>query len=113
MTLLTGSGSTPSESRDQVSRSEHVASQRGGSGADVIELPFGRVPRGRHLDLDRGGQAFVRTVGTVRTEPPVLLLHGLGATGALNWAGCFDPLARRTQVIAVDHRGHGRGPRVG
>jgi pimeloyl-ACP methyl ester carboxylesterase len=40
-------------------------------------------------------------------------LHGLGATGALNWATCFEPLAARGEVIAVDHRGHGRGPRVG
>lgn len=79
-----------------------------------IDLPFGRVPRGRHLDLISGGRAFVRITGERRAgESPVLLLHGLGATGALNWAGCFEPLARRTQVIAVDHRGHGRGPRVG
>lgn len=81
---------------------------------DVTELPFGQVPRGRHLDLVGGGRAFVRVAG--RSRPgvaPVLLLHGLGATGALNWAGCFEPLARRTQVIAVDHRGHGRGARIG
>src|SRR4051794_39820459 len=45
--------------------------------------------------------------------PPTLLLHGLGATAALNWAPCFEPLSRTSQVIALDHRGHGRGPRVG
>ncbi len=83
------------------------------SPGDYVDLPFGRVPKGRHLDLDERGRAFVRTAGRVRTNPPVLLLHGLGATGALNWAGCFEPLSRRTQVIAVDHRAHGRGPRVG
>jgi pimeloyl-ACP methyl ester carboxylesterase len=77
------------------------------------ELPFGRVPRGRHLALDDGGSAFVRVAGRPGDEPPLLLLHGLGATGALNWASCFEPLSRSTQVIAVDHRGHGRGPRVG
>jgi 3-oxoadipate enol-lactonase len=71
------------------------------------------VPDGHHLTLDTGGPAFVRVAGRAQGSPPVLLLHGLGATGALNWAGCFEPLARRTQVIAVDHRGHGRGPRVG
>ena len=31
-------------------------------------------------------------------QPPVLLLHGLGATGALNWASCFE------------HAGVGRQP---
>ena len=81
--------------------------------AGVIELPFGRVPRGRYVNLDNGSRAFVRIAGEPGAEPPVLLLHGLGATAALNWAGCFDPLAARTQVIALDHRGHGRGPRVG
>lgn len=80
----------------------------------AIELPFGRVPHGCHLDLVGGGRAFVRLAGERRSGiPPILLLHGLGATGGLNWAGCFEPLARRTQVIAIDHRGHGRGPRVG
>jgi pimeloyl-ACP methyl ester carboxylesterase len=79
----------------------------------VVELPFGSVPRGRYLHLDNGTRAFVRIAGQPSGEPPVLLLHGLGATAALNWAGCFEPLAERTQVIALDHRGHGRGPRVG
>jgi 3-oxoadipate enol-lactonase len=71
------------------------------------------VPPGTYLDLDNGARAFVRTAGDQGDGPPILLLHGLGATGALNWAPCFEPLARLGQVIAVDHRGHGRGPRVG
>src|SRR3954453_7737860 len=80
---------------------------------DCTELPFGRVPRGRHVDLDTGGRAFVRTVARRGPRPPILLLHGLGATGALNWAGCFDALAAHSHVVAVDHRGHGRGARIG
>jgi pimeloyl-ACP methyl ester carboxylesterase len=39
----------------------------------------------------------------------VLLLHGLGATAALNWFAVFAPLGARYRVVAVDHRGHGRG----
>jgi 3-oxoadipate enol-lactonase len=31
----------------------------------------------------------------------------------LNWEGCYEPLARRSLVAALDHRGHGRGPRCG
>ncbi len=38
-----------------------------------------------------------------------MLLHGLSATGGLNWLWCFSPLARRYRVIAIDHRGHGHG----
>lgn len=84
------------------------------TGSAAPTLPIAWAPAGRHIDLDGGGAAFVRTAGHPRQHvPAVLLLHGLGATGALNWAGCFGPLSRRTQVIALDHRGHGRGPRVG
>jgi pimeloyl-ACP methyl ester carboxylesterase len=75
--------------------------------------PVGWLPAGRFLELEDGARAFVRTVGKAGSSPPVLLLHGLGATSALNWTGCYEALATRTQVIAVDHRGHGRGPRVG
>jgi len=38
-----------------------------------------------------------------------MLLHGLSATGGLNWIWAFEPLGRRYRVIAIDHRGHGRG----
>jgi pimeloyl-ACP methyl ester carboxylesterase len=41
--------------------------------------------------------------------PTVILLHGLGATGLLNWFPAFAPLARDYNVVAMDHRGHGRG----
>lgn len=41
----------------------------------------------------------------------VVLLHGWTSTAALNWHRCFRPLARRHRVVAMDHRGHGRGIR--
>jgi 3-oxoadipate enol-lactonase len=41
----------------------------------------------------------------------VVLLHGWTATAALNWFGCFEPLGRHFHVVALDHRGHGRGVR--
>src|SRR5215207_8524945 len=71
--------------------------------------PFADVPEGHRLDVD-GRQLFFRRCGS---GTPVLLLHGLGATGALNWRGCFGSLAARNLVLAPDHRGHGRGERVG
>jgi pimeloyl-ACP methyl ester carboxylesterase len=38
-----------------------------------------------------------------------MLLHGLSATGGLNWVWSFEPLGRHYRVIAIDHRGHGHG----
>jgi len=43
--------------------------------------------------------------------PTLVLLHGLGATGRLNWFAAFPELAQRYHVVAVDHRGHGHGIR--
>lgn len=42
----------------------------------------------------------------------MLLLHGLGATGRLNWGRCYRPLSERFRVLSVDHRGHGSGIRT-
>ena len=44
--------------------------------------------------------------------PTLMLLHGLGATGPLNWYTSFSALGERYHVLAVDHRGHGRGIRT-
>ncbi len=41
--------------------------------------------------------------------PPLLLAGSLGSTSAM-WAPQLAPLARRLDVIAIDHRGHGRSP---
>ncbi|MCE2559307.1 MAG: alpha/beta fold hydrolase [Acidobacteria bacterium] len=43
--------------------------------------------------------------------PVLLLMHGLAATALLNWATSFTTLGRGFRVIALDHRGHGRGIR--
>jgi 3-oxoadipate enol-lactonase len=42
-----------------------------------------------------------------------MLLHGWSATADLNWFACFEALARHFRVVALDHRGHGRGLRTG
>ena len=70
------------------------------------------VPDGRTLDLPGRGTTWIREVPGPRADAPtVMLLHGLGATGLLNWFPAFKPLARDYRVIAMDHRGHGRGIR--
>lgn len=61
--------------------------------------------------MDLQGRGRIRVVEYKGPEgaPTLMLLHGLGATGRLNWLTAFPDLAERYHVVAVDHRGHGRG----
>jgi pimeloyl-ACP methyl ester carboxylesterase len=72
--------------------------------------------RGRidhEIDIPGHGRVVVRDVaGPEPGAPVVMLLHGLGATARLNWGPCFRPLSARFRVLALDHRGHGRGLRT-
>lgn len=43
--------------------------------------------------------------------PTLLLLHGWMASSDLNWFALFPELSGRYRVVAMDHRGHGRGIR--
>ena len=70
------------------------------------------IPSGRRVELPGRGTTWVREQEGPPGARPVVLLHGLGATGGLNWAGAFDHLGQRFRVISVDHRGHGRGIRT-
>ena len=68
------------------------------------------VPRHERI-LNLKGRGRIRVVEYDGPEgaPTLMLLHGLAATGALNWHTAFDDLAKRYHVVAVDHRGHGFG----
>ncbi len=54
---------------------------------------------------------FVREVAGPPGATTVVLLHGWTATADLNWFTAFAALGRRFRVVAMDHRGHGRGIR--
>jgi 3-oxoadipate enol-lactonase len=41
----------------------------------------------------------------------LLLLHGWTASADLNWFGVYEALGEHYRVVAIDHRGHGRGIR--
>jgi pimeloyl-ACP methyl ester carboxylesterase len=71
------------------------------------------VPPGRYVELPGRGTTFIRDVaGPSPDAPVVMLLHGLGASGALNWFAAFSPLSAQFRVIAIDHRGHAHGLRT-
>ena len=70
------------------------------------------MPAGRHVRIPGRGTTFVRDVPGPVDAPTVVLLHSLGATASLNWPGAFGALSPAFRVVALDHRGHGRGIRT-
>ncbi|MCU1427773.1 MAG: catD 6 [Actinomycetia bacterium] len=67
---------------------------------------------GRAVDLPGRGTTFVHEIEGPPGAPTLMLLHGLGATAALNWFTTFPELGHQFHVVALDHRGHGRGIRA-
>jgi 3-oxoadipate enol-lactonase len=54
---------------------------------------------------------FVRDQEGPAGGPTIVLLHGWTVSADLNWWHAYEPLRDVGRVIAVDHRGHGRGIR--
>ncbi len=70
-----------------------------------IEMPPARTVR-----VPGRGEFFVRDTGG--DGQPVMLLHGWIASADLNWWPMYAELAEAGyRVLALDHRGHGRGLR--
>ena len=69
-----------------------------------------QVPSGRFVELPGRGTTFVRELSGPPGAPTVILLHGILATAGTNWLTTMKPLSERFRVLALDLRGHGRGP---
>jgi len=70
------------------------------------------LPEGRLVTVPGRGEIFFRDAeGPNDDAPVVVLLHGWMFPADLNWFTTFRPLSQVARVIAVDHRGHGRGMR--
>ena len=66
------------------------------------------MPPARTIIAPGRGELFLRDTGG--NGPVVMLLHGWVASADLNWCGAYDALAAAGyRVLAIDHRGHGRG----
>ena len=77
--------------------------------APTVAAP--ELPLGAHVELPGRGTTFARTVPGPHDAPTVLLLHGWTASCDLNFFTCYEPLGQHYRVVALDHRGHGRGIR--
>lgn len=80
---------------------------RDGGGAPAPELPLGAS-----VELPGRGTTFARELPGPPGAPTVVLLHGWTASADLNFFTCYEPLSRHYRVVALDHRGHGRGIRT-
>jgi len=73
-------------------------------------IPPIEPPSARTLIVPGRGELFLRDTGG--HGPAVMLLHGWMADADLNWGGAYGDLAAAGyRVLAIDHRGHGRGLR--
>jgi pimeloyl-ACP methyl ester carboxylesterase len=68
------------------------------------------MPPARTPIVPGRGEMFLRDTGG--DGPVVMLLHGWMVNADLNWYGAYGDLsAAGYRVLAIDHRGHGRGLR--
>jgi 3-oxoadipate enol-lactonase len=75
-------------------------------------VPPPGLPPGRIVDVPGRGEVFVREQIGRPEGPPILLLHGWTASADINWFRVYDDVAGLGRLVAVDHRGHGRGLRT-
>jgi 3-oxoadipate enol-lactonase len=69
------------------------------------------MPPAHTVAVPGRGELFLRDSGG--DGPAVMLLHGWTVTADLNWHSAYAPLIEAGyRVLAIDHRGHGRGLRT-
>lgn len=71
------------------------------------------LPPGMTIVVPGIGELFLRDTSAhgASHKPTVLLLHGWGVTADVNFFNVYSELSQCYRVIALDHRGHGRGLR--
>jgi 3-oxoadipate enol-lactonase len=81
----------------------------------AVPVPPFEMPPARTVLVPDRGEFFLRDTGLSGPTdgPVVMLLHGWMATADLNWCGAYGALSDAgCRVLALDHRGHGRGLRA-
>ena len=77
-----------------------------------VPVPPPDLPPGHVLYVPGRGEMFVRDQAGPPGARPVLLLHGWTVSADVAWFPAYPVLAAEHRVLAVDHRGHGRGIRA-
>ena len=77
-------------------------------------VPPHAMPPARTINIAGRGEFFLRDSGESHSDQPtVMLLHGWTVSADLNWHGAYNALIDAGyRVLAIDHRGHGRGLRA-
>jgi len=71
------------------------------------------MPDGRIVSVPQRGEFFVRYFKHENANAPVVaLLHGWTGNADINFFPVYAELAQNYSILAVDHRGHGRGLRT-
>lgn len=78
-------------------------------GLSMQRMTEAMLPPGRAVELPGRGTGYVYASPAPAGAPTLVLIHGLWATGSLNWFPAFAPLTNRFGIVATDLRGHGRG----
>jgi 3-oxoadipate enol-lactonase len=74
-------------------------------------VPPHDMPPAHTVNVPGRGELFLRDSGG--DGPAVMLLHGWTVTADMNWHAAYEPLiGAGYRVLAIDHRGHGRGLRA-
>lgn len=97
--------------RDELSRARRFARPLGRPADPLAPVPPPQLPPGRIVELPERGEVFVRERLGAAAQPTILLLHGWTASADLNWFRAYDAVGSLGRLLAVDHRGHGRGLR--
>jgi 3-oxoadipate enol-lactonase len=79
---------------------------------DEASTPPPDLPLGLLTTVPGRGEMFLRRQDGPAGAAPVLLLHGWTASADTTWWPVYPALQGHHPLVAVDHRGHGRGIRA-
>lgn len=78
----------------------------------VISMLSSHIGPTKLIAIPNRGILEVRDMPGPEQGPTLIMLHGLGVTGDLNWHKHYELLTKYFRVVVYDHHGHGSGIRL-